>query len=429
MGTGKTLMALTLLSLWGARRSLVVCPLVVCDVWREQAEQHGFTDLEVVPLSRGSVARRLAKAQVAWSSGKRVLLVVNYESVWRKPLSQWLMKQQIDALICDEVHRAKAPQGAASKFLGRLADNACSRRLGLTGTPMPHGPLDVFAQYRVLKPSLFGWSFTRFRSQYAIIDSSPGFPKLLGYRNLEQLGKRMSEVTYVVGDVMGLEEPMHQRVLVDLNPKASRVYKQLDKELRADIEDGVVTSAANAMVRLLRLQQVTGGSAAVDSDGATAAHRIDHAKSDAVESLLTDMQAGEPVVVFCRFVADIDAVRESCAKLGISSSELSGHRKELDEWKAGKTQVLIAQVATGKEGIDLTRARYCIYYSLGYSLGDYEQSLKRVHRPGQTRRVSYYHLVARDTVDTMVYDALRRKKNVVEHVLDCMTEKQKEVKL
>ncbi|MEK9796512.1 MAG: hypothetical protein VW713_07195, partial [Alphaproteobacteria bacterium] len=54
------------------------------------------------------------------------------------------------------------------------------------------------------------------------------------------------------------------------------------------------------------------------------------------------------------------------------------------------------------------------------------QSLARVHRPGQSRSVNYYHLVAQDTVDEKVYQALRDRKQVVESVLDGITTPTKE---
>ena len=56
------------------------------------------------------------------------------------------------------------------------------------------------------------------------------------------------------------------------------------------------------------------------------------------------------------------------------------------------------QLKAGGVGIDLTRARYAIYYSLDFALGDYDQSRKRVHRPGQTRPTIYVPLIAEDTI-------------------------------
>jgi hypothetical protein len=104
-------------------------------------------------------------------------------------------------------------------------------------------------------------------------------------------------------------------------------------------------------------------------------------------------------------------------ELGRGYSEVSGREKTLAAWQAGDTTILGVQIQSGGTGLDLFKACYCAYYSLGFSLGEYEQSLARLHRPGQTRCVRYYHLVAKGTVDEAVYAALRERRNVVEAVL------------
>ena len=93
---------------------------------------------------------------------------------------------------------------------------------------------------------------------------------------------------------------------------------------------------------------------------------------------------------------------------------------ELKRWQAGEAPVLAVQIDSGGVGVDLTRARYAIYYSLGFSLGSYEQSLARIHRPGQTRPVEYIHLLAEGTVDEKVMAALARRSDVVNTVLQQM---------
>ena len=75
-------------------------------------------------------------------------------------------------------------------------------------------------------------------------------------------------------------------------------------------------------------------------------------------------------------------MHEAAKRTGRTSSELSGRVNTLPEWQEGKTDVIAVQIQAGGVGIDLTRASYCVYYSVGFSLGDYEQSLARVHRPG-----------------------------------------------
>jgi SNF2 family DNA or RNA helicase len=105
--------------------------------------------------------------------------------------------------------------------------------------------------------------------------------------------------------------------------------------------------------------------------------------------------------------------------------ELSGRINQLEDWKTERpgdrpAGVIAVQIRAGGAGVDLTRACYCVYYSLGFSLGDYDQSRRRINRPGQTRPVRFYHLIANDTVDEKVYAALKAKTDVVSHIMDGM---------
>jgi SNF2 family DNA or RNA helicase len=61
---------------------------------------------------------------------------------------------------------------------------------------------------------------------------------------------------------------------------------------------------------------------------------------------------------------------------------------------------------------------------VSHSLGDYQQALARIHRPGQSRSVSYYHFIARDTIDSAIYSALHRKASVVEAVVQRLQQAQ-----
>ena len=59
-----------------------------------------------------------------------------------------------------------------------------------------------------------------------------------------------------------------------------------------------------ASIRRGRLQQLAGGMAPTD-DGVV--HRIDNSKQKLLSDVLEDIGTDEPVVVFCRFHADLDA--------------------------------------------------------------------------------------------------------------------------
>lgn len=418
MGVGKTLVALMVLAAMAARRILICCPLRVVPVWEQQIERHLNLPLIVVTLddSAGSVAnkKKLAeeKLRLAEATGRPLAIIINYDSVWRAPFAEWAEHQQWDLIIADESHRLKAPGGKASLAFKRLRSRARAR-LALTGTPLPHSPLDAYAQFRFLNQAIFGPSFAAFRQKYAVMG---GFQRkqVTGFQQLDELEALMKTITFRVSkDVLDLPPETHVTYECELSPEALRVYRDLEEDFVAEVRDGRVT-AANAMVKLLRLQQVAGGWVKTD-DGQY--HRLDSAKQNLLADTLEDIGAEEPVVVFCRFHADLDAVHEAAKTARFESLELSGRRDELKRWQDGEAQVLAVQISAGGVGVDLTRARYSIYFSLSFSLGEYDQALSRVHRPGQTRPVEHIHLVARNTVDRKIMRALEKRAEVVEAIL------------
>lgn len=420
MGTGKTLTAIELLNRWQVSRALIVSPKAVTSVWESEFAKHA-PQWQVQVLNQVGTYRKLEAAQrfVSLTNGRPAALVVNYESVWRDPLGKWLLTYPIDAVICDESHRIKAPGGIASRFMSRLGQRV-RRRLALTGTPLSHSPLDAYAQYRFLNPQIFGFSFTRFRSRYALMGGYGGH-QVLKFVNLDDLHQRMYSIAYrtTAADVLDLPETLDQTILFDLEPKTMKVYKDLERDLLATLEDGREISVPNVLAKLVRLQQLTGGWLKWD-DGKE--EKLDGSKGEALQDLLEGM-GEEPVVVFCRFLRDLETVRQVCKGLGLKSCELSGKMNEVTEFTAGKAQVIACQIRSGSLGIDLTRARYCVFFSIGYSLGDYMQARARVHRPGQTRPVTYYHLAARKTIDEKILQGLEKRAELVQFIVDEMRRK------
>lgn len=414
MGTGKSLAAIATLATAGHRRILVLCPKAVGGVWRREVSRHWpAIDAAEVCVLAGSSKQKAAMLDAALRK-PLAIVVTNYEAAWREPLSKALLDAAFDAVVSDESHRIKAATGKASKFVAKVGAKA-QRRLALTGTVMPHSPLDVYAQFRFLDPSVFGTSYTRFRARYAVCDRI--YPsKVIKWVNQDELAAKMTPLTFTcrAADVLTLPEVTHTDVPVELDGKAWKAYRDLERDLVADI-DGELVTASNALAKLLRLQQVT--------SGVVAGVRCSDAKRDALADLVADIPLSEPVVVFTRFVSDLDTAAEVAQQLGRRYGEVSGRRKDLTatgEMPEG-IDLMGVQIQSGGAGIDLTRACYGVYYSLGFSRGDYQQSVARLHRPGQTRPVRIYHLIAEKTVDVAVYKALDSRRELIESVLKELT--------
>ena len=419
MGTGKTKVAIDLVQNNASPSTvLVVCPRYVVDVWGRELARHLVNprSASVRLLGAGKLAARALaiREAVEPSIYEITWIIINYEALDDSGVQAAIKDHEWGWIILDESHRIKAAMGRRSKFLAN-AYRFSRRRLCLTGTPMPHSPLDVFGQFRFLDPAIFGTRWTAFRARYAVTHQ---FYKtqILKYINQDELSARVAAYTFQVraDDVLDLPEIVHVVRTCELEEGARRVYEEMKDEFIAEVEHGEIV-AANAAVKLGKLRQMTGG-AVRDAEGQ--AHLVSTAKAELLADLLGDL--GEaPVVVFAAFHTDLDAIADICLTTKSSFAELSGRTgpSELARWQAGEAQVLIAQIDAAREGIDLTRAATAIYYSLGFSLGNYDQSLARLRRPGQERRVTYLHLLAADTVDFYVYAALEQRREIIEYVL------------
>ena len=412
MGTGKTKVAIDLMDAHGYRRVLILCPLsVVAGVWPGEFARHSPAPWTVLPLAHGSVKDKQAQAEAALATSERAAVVINYESVWREPFGSWAKKQPWDLVVFDEAHRMKSPGGVVSRYCSRLSDRV-PQRLALTGTPMPHSPLDIYAQYRALDKSIYGTSFFRFKARYAVMGGWSN-TQVVGYQHQDELQRKFYIIAYRVeaADVLDLPPLLTVTRTCEIGPQARKLYRLLERDFVAHMEEGRIT-AVNALSQLLRLQQVTSGYARTE-DGRTV--EVDTTKADLLADLLEDM-GKEPVVVFARFKHDLEVVHRVARKLGRPSFEISGARKELSLWNEGGG-VLAVQIQSGGLGIDLTKARYAVYYSLGFSLGDYLQSRARLHRQGQKRPVEIIHLIAAQTVDEKVMAALAAREQVIESIM------------
>lgn len=430
LGAGKTRAALDLIRLRQHARVLVVAPLAVVPAWEEQAWRHEPQgSITVRGLARGSTVRRMREALALWKLGTAecpAVVVTNYECAAANAFATAAAGAGLDLIVADECHRLKSPGGTQSRALAKLGREV-PYRLGLSGTPMPHSPMDAYGVFRFLDPTVFGLSFVGFRSRYAVMG---GFQQrqVIAYQNREEFAQRIAPITFEVNrDVLDLPEATHSERTFSLPQDARRVYNDLRTELISALDAGTVTTS-NALTRLLRLSQIASGHVGLDLDavdldesGRQVPRRIatlHREKARLLEEVLAEIDDAEPVVVFCRFTHDIQQARVAAENAGRSTSELSGRANDLATWQAGMSDVLVVQIQSGAEGIDLTRARYCIFWSLDYSLGRYTQALARVHRPGQKRPVSYVHLIAEGTVDQQMRRALDKRGDVIADVLD-----------
>lgn len=393
-----------------------------------------------------------------------------------------------NVLMCvDESDDIKTPGAGRTKSTTALGKYAKMRRI-CTGTAISQGPFDLYAQYAFLSRQITGFTTaTSFRAHFGEYErielregkgKGPGenlrpgrdyYDNLTGYRNLDQLTKLIAPYSYrkLKKDCLDLPEKIYapnypvklskeQQRLYDEAMTATVVYLQEQDELAGGLFDphmgeeellehimnlGTKTKIENALTRLLRAQQIIGGYF-TDEDGKV--HAIDekNKRVAALMQMLSETQS--PVIIWARFVAEIEAIRDAIAAkygadsvvtyYGANSTEeradakerFQGERKSVtpngehiievvpDDKRAN---FFVGNAAAGGRGLTLTRAGYVFYYSNSFSLLHRQQSEDRAHRIGQHANVVYTDIEATNTIDGYIRKSLHVKQKLADQVL------------
>lgn len=438
MGTGKTKTSLDLFSAYfidgKVDRVLVVTKFSTRRNWEAEIGIHCPVQTDVLVLDTGK-----AKAFEAWNtdtSGGLKFLIVGTESLAAGNAVHFAQKF-VDCstrvgMIVDEAHMIKNHSAVRSKNCAKLGLSA-NYKVVMTGTPVANGPMDVFMQFEFLDPNIIGiGDFYSFRNRYAIMG---GFEQrqIVGYQNMAELIELLAPFTFQVRKSEVLTElppKVFETRVVQLNDEQKRIYREIAKRDKAVMGDRGIT-VTTVLEKMLRLQEIAGGIATWERNpDIHNPSKFDHVripgKNAKIEELMQIVEETEcSTIIWCRFVEEIQMVTEALVeRFGASSVvQVYGAIDENTRWEnvsekfqTGKARFLVGNAATGGVGLNMTAAELVVYYSNSFSFTDREQSEDRAHRIGQTRSVTYIDLVAEGTVDEVVIQALKSKKDVSEFI-------------
>lgn len=421
MGTGKTLISIAVagaLFRRNVRRMLVVSPKTIMEVWEEEFRKFADYPYALTVLD-GDLAKKRAAFGYMISPAALQVIVVGYESCWRmeKEIEKW----KPDFIVCDESTKIKNPMAKQAKAIHNLG-RISKYNMILTGTPFTNGPLDIYSQYKFIDESIFGKSYYGFRAKYAIVGGY-GNHQIVGYKNLAELAKKVHSIAYRIRieDAVELPPYIDETRYVRLESSAQAVYYQLQRDCYAELEGGEIT-VRTVLTQLLRLSQCTGGFIRTDETGI--AVQVSSAKLETLEDIVDAcMDEGRKLVVFARFVPEIEAIAKLLKKKGIGYALIMGSVKDRAEQvrrfqEEHEVKVFVGQLQTVGMGLTLTAASVAVFYSLDYSYTNYEQSRARIHRIGQKDKCLYIHLVCKQTADEKVMAALAHKGDVAKLMTD-----------
>lgn len=487
-GVGKTGATLAymdhLAEKYGEVRVLVVAPLTAADTWVLQPPSfmdspvkarmlQGRTDtiLKKIEVSRNWVDVTDAKISTDHAGSMERIMAghkVTILSMSAGAISNWcqqrnrevqliraVRKYQPHLIVLDESHIAKSPTANISLAMYRLGQ-LVPHRIILTGTVNPHSRLDVYGQWRFLAPWTFSeqyrekwtkkplkmtsaqrksikpWAWGRFKNRYSLSGGYEG-REIVDFINLEELDDRVAERSMVVlkKDALDLPPTTDMDIHIDLTPKERKAYDEMRKDLAAELADGSLLEAPNALAKIMKLRQITSGYVRDTESGET--HTLGATKRNAVKEIATTQLVNENrIVIFAYFKPECAMLQEALAKAEPNSvvevitgktkakERLAIRQRFGDTNKHPERMILVAQARTMSLSVnELVTAQHAIYASFSERRDDWVQSRDRLNRKGQEgQHVTFWNVMVQDSIDTIMLDRHKNRSDMERALLD-----------
>lgn len=396
-------------------RVLIIAPKKVAEAtWsKEAAKWEHLKHLRIIPIL-GSAKKRI---QALYTPGD--IWVINRENV------QWLVDYYrnawpFDMVVLDESSSFKNHQAKRFKSL-KLVRPRINRLVELTGTPAPNGLIDLWAQVYLLDGGQrLGRTITQYRQSFFDPDKR-NQSTIFSYKPKEGADNSINAaiqdicVSMKAEDYLELPDYVEHIIPVALDDKAAKAYKSLEREMLLQVDENTITASTAAVLNNKLLQLCNG--AVYDNDKSTT--EIHCCKLEAFQEAVEKLN-GAHALVFYSYQHDKARILAALHKSQLRVRVYQGPDDET-AWNNGEIDILLAHPASCGYGLNLQEGGYhAIWFGLTWSLEQYQQANKRLHRQGQTHPVIVHHLVVQGGVDEDVMSALQGKGDTQEVLMQAL---------
>ena len=414
MGLGKTLQMISVLLAekreGNTDTSLIVCPASLVFNWAAEFEKF---------------APELSYLIVVGTQKERAELIKQYRDYDIIITSYDLIKRDITHYedcsfgyqVLDEAQYIKNHTTAAAKSVKLIS---AKHRFALTGTPIENRLSELWSIFDYLMPGLL-YGYDTFKSE---------FETPIVKHNDESATKKLRRMTSVFilrrlkKDVLrDLPDKLEENYVVRFDEKQRHIYDAKVLELRQLLQGANAAEFQTIKLKifsyLTQLRQICcdPGLLLSDYDGGSV-------KRDACMEIVQRAIEGEHrVLIFSQFTTMLEKLEQDLTKGGIAYYKIIGEtskkkRMELvDSFNSGNTPVFLISLKAGGTGLNLTGADVVVHYDPWWNVAAQNQATDRAHRIGQTRAVTVYKLITKDTIEEKIQKIQEKKQNLADSVL------------
>lgn len=439
MGLGKTVSTLTAINYLmfdylEINSVLVIAPKRVAEsVWQEEAEK--WDHLKHLHFSKiiGSAKQRIS----AVMDTKADIYIISRDNV------AWLCalygggKLPFDMVVIDELSSFKSYKSERFKAL-RGARPYLKRLVGLTGTPAPNGLIDLWPQiYLMDRGERLEKTISRYREKYFRPGQTNGHvvysydlmsdSEYLIHKKIEDICISMK-----ADDYLEMPERTDNYIKLKMPEQIKKQYDDFEKNKVLDlfkseqeyldnadkwVDKPVEINAVNAAALSNKLLQFANGAVYDENRKVFPIHDI---KLEVLKEIIEDAN-DQSVLVAWTFQFDRDRIMDYLKKY--KPRELKTN-KDIEDWNAGKIQVMLAHPASAGHGLNLQAGgNLIVWFGQTWSLELYQQFNARLYRQGQKNHVIINHLILQGTHDEDVIRALKSKDKKQNALMDSIKAK------
>ncbi|WP_171699973.1 DEAD/DEAH box helicase [Anoxybacillus sp. CHMUD] len=300
-------------------------------------------------------------------------------------------------VIFDECHYIKnvsSQRGKAALSLTKLSTHFVL----LSATPSSNGWIDTINYFLMFH---FYKNKTEFLKRHAIYETKHfgdrSVKVISGWKEQQHLKRLYQSISTKLSKEQCLDLP--PLVFEDVHFQPSKEYRVIQKDRVLETNEGKI-----AFDTIMKLQ-----------------HGLRLYANQKDKLAYTEMLAEsteENIVIFYYYQHEKDQLAQLLQKTK-TIYEVSGKVNKLPdqgEWSSLKNTVTFVQYQAGAAGIELQYANIVIFYTPTYSYQDYDQALGRCYRNGQTKKVTVYRYITKNSIEEAVYEALAEKKDFTEEL-------------
>lgn len=409
MGLGKTVQALSMLLTYAEKGPcLVVAPTSVCHNWHQEIEKfaptltsYGFDNTD--------------RAELINKLGAMDVLICSYTLLQQE--IELLEKKEFSMIVLDEAQAIK--NSTTKRFQAAIKLNG-HFRLALSGTPIENSLEELWSLFRFITPGLLG-SKDSFNKRFLSASTKE-----------DEQNKRHALKNLIKAFVMRRTK---SSVLSELPPKTEQtVYIDMDDNEKAFYEavrqsaiDNIAKSDDHAgkrkihiLAELTRLRRACCHPRLVND-----AIDIQSSKMRIFGKLVEELlENNHKALVFSQYVGYLDLVREQLDRMQVSYQYLDGstsaadRQKQVNAFQSGESSIFLLSLKAGGSGLNLTEADYVIHLDPWWNPAVEDQASDRAHRMGQTRPVTIYRLVMKDSIEEKILALHNDKRELADELLE-----------